>query len=644
MEKYIENIELINKYINQNLTKVEKKAFESRLKTDSEFNELYQEHLVFLEGVKRVSLKSEIQTAKNAYVKAKRVKYIGISTGIILISALVYSLLFKIEEPQLVEPINNAVIEAVSDSIKSTKYSETEVKDKESEVIKTKVVSEKSQKLKTEKVNIEGDEVKESDELEIIDIVEENAEISNPESLSTELITFFNSVKKKPEVFEINTEKEVTITCKEGTKITIPSKSFVNAKTGRLARGKINFEVTEFYKLSDMLLANLSTKSDDELLETGGMLYVEANKKGSKLNLKPGKRIQITFNNSGKKNMKLFSGEENTNGVNWKLEEDTIHFLSGTKKIDSIHFVQDKIIEEDVTVDLKVIEEAPIYPGCENGVREEKLKCLNENITSIIEKNFNKAIAEDLNLIGRHHIKVHFKINKEGEIVDIEALASHTKLAQEAIRVLELVPQMLPAKQRGRTVIIPYYIPIYFSIGKSTKNNPSLIKVKSKTTFERNIENRIEAPIRDSVGLVATTINTNIRDRKDIPISVNEVANYVFTTSQLGWINCDRFVRTKNKFKYKIKLKDANGANVKMVFKSLSSILPSKAIGDEFDFGTIPANEEVTLVAIKESEGKFYLSIKDTATVFSSKVDLEFKEVTIEELKLELQNLNAQFN
>ena len=91
MENYIENIELINKYLNKELSEIEVKNFENRLKTDAFFKEDYEAHIVFLEGLKRQSLKGEIAKAKQTYVINKWFKFLGIiSSGLAVFFAVVY--------------------------------------------------------------------------------------------------------------------------------------------------------------------------------------------------------------------------------------------------------------------------------------------------------------------------------------------------------------------------------------------------------------------------------------------------------------------------------------------------------------------------------------------------------------------------
>ena len=57
-----------------------------------------------------------------------------------------------------------------------------------------------------------------------------------------------------------------------------------------------------------------------------------------------------------------------------------------------------------------------------------------------------------------------FKIDKNGDITDVQARAPHVRLQEEAIRVVKSLPKMIPGKQRGRAVGVNYSIPIAFKV------------------------------------------------------------------------------------------------------------------------------------------------------------------------------------
>ncbi|SFI64910.1 energy transducer TonB [Olleya namhaensis] len=673
MENHISQIELINQYIDKQLSATESLNFENQLESNPKFITLYQEQLIFIEGLKRTQLKLEIASAKRSYIKTKWLKIIGLVIVVLGLLFLCYSLFFnqsnnenQLESFQNEKRIGTETSVILTDSSKhkfvvirkteKTIFNDVLTRQFGSHIYTDTVLSEnlgsftktefdiKFPKLTTLKPVNDTLIIKETvvrqkavSEVKLATVQQENVVsvkedvevLKTSKNTSKSFISFYNSVKKAPQIIEINTEKETTITCKEGTVLSIPAKCFVDAKTGKLARGIVALQVTEYYKLSDMLLANLTTKSDDKPLETGGMLYVKAFKDNSQLQLKSGSLIEYKFPaNNKKRGMELFLGEKTNAGVNWNLENKP-NTTTAVLTSEEVVFLEEV---EDVEVPIDVVEVVPTFPGCENSTNTEKIKCFKEALSNLVSKNFDIGLAEELNLSGKHRIRTYFKIDKNGDVIDIQASAANTALANEAIRVLKLIPKLKSGTQRGKPVIVPYGLPMQFTLDGSTKNNPSLITVKDKTSFERKFEERIKSRDSTTTGLVGT-------------VTSSDVSRYAFYGSKLGWINCDRFIgSSKNAIKFKLKIKNANGANVKMVFKSLNSILPSRNVNDSYDFGTVRANEAVVLVAIKKVDDRLFLGLKEAKVEAISELDIDFKEVSLDELKTELRKLNKDFN
>jgi antitoxin component YwqK of YwqJK toxin-antitoxin module len=110
-----------------------------------------------------------------------------------------------------------------------------------------------------------------------------------------------------------------------------------------------------------------------------------------------------------------------------------------------------------------VIERVPVYPGCDNMTNMASRKCMSDKITVFVNKNYQFRIQQDiLTLKGIQRIKVIFKIDKTGDIIDVRARGPHPILEKEAIRVIKMLPKMLPGMQRGKAVIVPYSLPIAF--------------------------------------------------------------------------------------------------------------------------------------------------------------------------------------
>tara|TARA_R100001369_G_C3319075_1_gene168620 strand:+ start:628 stop:1353 length:726 start_codon:yes stop_codon:yes gene_type:complete len=127
--------------------------------------------------------------------------------------------------------------------------------------------------------------------------------------------------------------------------------------------------------------------------------------------------------------------------------------------------VEEEVEEEIADVPFAVIENVPIYPGCENeSGNNAKKKCMSEKVQKFVQKKFDTELANDLGLDGKQRIFVQFKINKSGNVVDVRARAPHPRLEREAVDVVKSLPKMTPGKQRGKAVGVLYSLPILFQV------------------------------------------------------------------------------------------------------------------------------------------------------------------------------------
>ncbi len=109
-----------------------------------------------------------------------------------------------------------------------------------------------------------------------------------------------------------------------------------------------------------------------------------------------------------------------------------------------------------IEVPFAVVESVPVFSGCENGTNATKKTCMDNSIITFINAEFNKEIKTELGLSGLHNISILFKINVNGEIIDVKARAPHPNLEKEAKRVIKLLPKMTPGNQYGKNVIVIY--------------------------------------------------------------------------------------------------------------------------------------------------------------------------------------------
>ena len=151
-------------------------------------------------------------------------------------------------------------------------------------------------------------------------------------------------------------------------------------------------------------------------------------------------------------------------------EEEVVETVIESTEVDQeteiveVEEVEVEEVEEDIDVPFSVIENVPVFPGCEKGNNAAKRACMSKKITQFVGKKFNTDLAGDLGLSGRQRINVIFKIDKTGSVVGIRARAPHPGLEKEAKRVIGLLPKMKPGRQRGKPVNVPYSLPIMFQV------------------------------------------------------------------------------------------------------------------------------------------------------------------------------------
>ena len=141
--------------------------------------------------------------------------------------------------------------------------------------------------------------------------------------------------------------------------------------------------------------------------------------------------------------------------------------------IESTETDQEEIVEvddieveddfDDVDVPFAVIEDVPIYPGCEKVPKSQLRTCFQDKINKHIRKNFRyPEIAQEMGIQGR--VYVQFVIAKDGSITSVRMRGPDKNLEKEAARIISKLPKMTPGKQRGRAVRVPFSIPITFRL------------------------------------------------------------------------------------------------------------------------------------------------------------------------------------
>ncbi|MDA0757685.1 MAG: energy transducer TonB [Bacteroidetes bacterium] len=139
--------------------------------------------------------------------------------------------------------------------------------------------------------------------------------------------------------------------------------------------------------------------------------------------------------------------------------------------IESTETDQEEIVEEvevmeeemDIDIPFAIIEDVPLFPGCEKVANSERRNCFQEKMNDHIRNNFRyPEIAQEMGIQGR--VFVQFMIGKDGNISGIKTRGPDKNLEKEANRIIAKLPRMTPGAQRGRPVRVPFSIPIQFKL------------------------------------------------------------------------------------------------------------------------------------------------------------------------------------
>ena len=150
-----------------------------------------------------------------------------------------------------------------------------------------------------------------------------------------------------------------------------------------------------------------------------------------------------------------------------EVEETIIESTeTSQEEIVEVEEVQEVEEEEEIgDVPFAVIEDVPVFPGCEGKTNNEARKqCMSEKITDFVNDRFDTDLGSELGLSGINRIYVQFRIEKNGDVTVLGARAPHPRLQQEAERVVNQLPKMKPGRQRGQAVGVLYSLPIVFRV------------------------------------------------------------------------------------------------------------------------------------------------------------------------------------
>jgi hypothetical protein len=418
--------------------------------------------------------------------------------------------------------------------------------------------------------------------------------------------------------FTINPNKDTTIFGIQGTRIFIGSNTF-RLQDESIVKDSIKIELKEFYKTADIILADLSTMSDDKLLETNGMINITASSNGQNLTIKSGKEIVIHFPKEKYDNrkMNLFYADESatdTSVTNWTV--DTVNLVKTTLKLGSYGWYYPdfgdsttyNFIPKDYVDSGFYWNPLDFYISSYNF--SEKTK---KEIGSTMNRNDSPKF-ENWNDYG---VECDVLISMEGFIKKPRLNTKVSKSTEkEILTFLNNIPQLKPGENKDGDIIERRGL-IFIQDG----NIIPLYKTDEEYTksFNSKYSKFEDKPIE------------NIDDA--------ELNYFVFSVSKLGWINCDRFINSLKNVNLIANIPVNPNTTLKLAFSNINGVLKANIIDNQYIFSNVPEGKEATIIAIKNDEGKFSTAFKTIIIDNKPITDLKLAQTTLSELRAQLEDI-----
>ena len=239
-----------------------------------------------------------------------------------------------------------------------------------------------------------------------------------------------------------------------------------------------------------------------------------------------------------------------------------------------------------------------------------------------------------------------FIVDKFGSVYNIRVRRGlGNALDKVAVYLVSQMPAWKPARQRGTAVPQCLSIKVLFVLKHSVLTAD---EIRQSQVLEEKIKN-----VKVYYGEVhytsdnkdfKTEFEKKAKDSNFQETTVSDVKRYVFSVTQLGWINCDRFDNNNNpKTNFSILIDEPGKTIVDVIFHRFKAIIPGCAEPNRISFKNVPLGEKITIVAIKTVNEKLFLAVKETEISDKEEKDLDFQPVTMDLLKKEMEKLN-KFN
>jgi hypothetical protein len=450
------------------------------------------------------------------------------------------------------------------------------------------------------------------------------------------LSVLVDSLRPSTQTFVIKGDRDTLLVGQKGTILTIPKNTFVNSQG--LAPASITISLVEVNNISGIIGSNLQTTSGDNILQTGGMFFIDAKEGNKSLGIAKDKSIYVEVKSGfNDPNMKVFEGKFDRIGkIDWtvtgKLANDLIpiplslmnwhkcDFECGFSKGQTDSLSDPKY--ENSFIATREFEDrcyGMIYASCP------QMQGLSSKLLELYTGNIDKPLFYSDSLV-------------------VDYLATHFKDNIDTFRKFEF-------DDTGWITYMFQLFTQYKSQHLTNTINFDKLGITERTTIEELIA-RGHSETESAKYLALFKVRNQVEKERKAEKQVSRLATYSFAITKLGWVNVDRFLDEKytdvSTFLVNVQSKDT------LDHISISLAIPAYNVavfsihkeGNLYSFTKkddgykkLPVGEDAIIVGFSYKENKPYYGMQKIKITNDGQINLTLSETTEKAIKLAMEKL-----
>ena len=426
---------------------------------------------------------------------------------------------------------------------------------------------------------------------------------------------FYNELKKEKQEFVINVQHDTLIRCKEGSSVFIPAGAFQTV-AGLAITGTVRISIQEFYSFADIISNKLSTTSNSMPLETGGMLFIDASTDNNQVMIRPNASLDLKMpTRAFDPEMQLFTGQQR------------LTLMDTVKAVLPAAFAME-VKGDTARVDFNRSAEAT----------QTSFNPSSANIDWIPggQKQFffnEKArVIKVLNLHDGPYIVRHTGGRTIAKFVIPFYCKLSTSEIEERLRPRYTDYDVIKVKRawKRRPIVVGEVSPVM--VGDSTyislQNAVRLKVITRQDSIE--YEKQFRKQYEDAV-----------KQQRSYDALVQKRDEYNFKITNLGWINCDRFLNYPRSRLTDYVIHPGAGFEGTyfqslMIFEKEKAVMPGYWHNGSIGFSNLPVGHVVHVICAGVKDGKMYSCVQTIEVLKNEKPEFSFEETSPQQFKEKL--------